>query len=183
MGIFSLVRRVVTLPGRSLWKGYQGLWWAFGDESSPSAEGAPTAAPRLHKTLRFGFGSTLVASGLVGAGTMIAVDEGRFSDGTGWALWAWATGLAAVVSIWGVRHVSRQQALRNPSGWKGHAGAAAAGFKGMGQDVAGVAVKAKDVTFNAGKHAAQAGRQVVTAGRATAEYAKRVRGWVRPRAS
>jgi hypothetical protein len=185
MGIFSLVGRIVTLPGRAVWKGYKGLWWAFGDEQAAPADPvhAGAAEKRLDRTLRFGFGSTLAASAMMGMFSGIAVDEGQFSEPTGWALWAWSTGLAAVISIWGVKHVARQQVARNAAGWKGNAQAAAAGFKDMGRDVAGAAFKAKDVTVNAGKHAAQAGKQVVDAGRATAEYARRVKGWVRPRPS
>ena len=185
MGIFSLVRRVVTLPGRIVWNGYKGLWWAFGDEQPANADPVQAGAARLrlNRTLRFGFGSTLATSAAMGLFSAIAVDEGRFSTPTGWWLWAWSTGLAAVISIWAVRHVSRQQIARNAQGLKGHAGAAAAGFRDMGRDVAGAAVKAKDVACDAGRQAAHAGKHVAAAGRATAEYARRVKGWVRPRAT
>jgi hypothetical protein len=186
--IFSLVRRGVVLPFRLMWRGYNGLWWAFGDELAVVPGGAEGHAPAsgrrsLEKTLKVGFGSTLAASAMMAIGTFAGEENGAFSPATAWVLWGWATMLAGVISIWAVKHVSRQQALRNAAGWRGHAGAAAAGFADMGREVAGVAVRAKDVSVTAGKHVGSAGKHVVSAGKATCEYARRVRGWVRPRTS
>lgn len=187
--ILSLVRRGLALPFRLTWKGYNGLWWAFGDESLGSAsstvlaDGAKPARNPLQRTLKVGFGSTIGASVLMAIAMLSRTESGAFSPGTAWVIWGWATLLAGVISIWAVRHVARQQALRNPAGWKGHAGAAAAGFRDMGREVAGAAIKAKDATVVAGKHVGVAGKQVAQAGKATCEYARRVRSWVRPRPS
>ncbi|HYE60903.1 MAG TPA: hypothetical protein VD997_02810 [Phycisphaerales bacterium] len=173
--ILSLVRRpfavLLTLP----WRGYKGLWWAFGDEA--------LAPESIKGTLKAGFGSTLLASFASAIGVSAAADSGAFTAPTAWVVWGWITLLAGVLSVWAVKHVGRQQAARKPADWKANAAAAAAGFRDMGREVAGAAVKCKDATVTVGSHMGTAGRQVAQAGKSTCEYARRVRAWVRPRPS
>ncbi len=178
------VRKVVCLPVWGLWSLYKGLWWAFsGDAPREGADADPAkhpsqgqtaafemvdsrvgsgdrraAVPVRTGTLKGGFVATLIASVLVGVGVRTGVTHGSLQETTAVWLWLWATGVAAVISVWAVRHVAHRQAAINARGWKANARATGAGFADMGRSIAGAAVNTRNATSAAGKQAACAWR-------------------------
>lgn len=95
---------------------------------------APTGA------LRAGFASTLIVSALC-AGAVLAQDP-AMSARAGWAVWAWATLLAAVGSVWVVKHIAQRQRAAKPATTLEHARAATMGVKDAVWEAGGTVVGA-----------------------------------------
>lgn len=87
--------------------------------------------------LRAGFASALIVSAL--CGWWVLAQDPAMSARAGWAIWAWATLLAAVGSVWVVRHIARRQRAAKPATTLEHARAASMGVKDAVWEAGGTA--------------------------------------------
>lgn len=148
----SVVWRILFAPIWVAWRGYRVLWWAFDDSDTRRAGASASLAPRhappppgdpkqafdlVDSTpvplplplgpLRGGFAATLLASTCFALLARALVAAGQLSPTMSWTGWAWATLVAAVGSLFFVRHVAREHAKRRPLGRVAQAKATIAG--------------------------------------------------------
>lgn len=122
-------------------------------DSSPRPSPAPVGA------LRFGFVMTLVVSGASG---LYASGSEALTSRSAVFVWAWATVLAAVTSMYVVRHVARRQGVERPETAYEHTRVAVLGTK--------------DAAVAAGKGVLGAGAAAASAARAGYRGARAVAG-------
>jgi len=90
---------------------------AFGEGQRAAFEfvdSRPRPAPAPVGLLRGGFVGTVLSSTMAGLIATNAVESGSFSHTGGWVLWGWSTLLAAVGSLFLVRHVHRRHEAEKP---------------------------------------------------------------------
>lgn len=139
--VLSLMSKFAFSPVWLLWKFYGLLWWAF--EGSPKpAQSSPRnpergaafevvdsrpreeCLPPPTGLLRTGFGGTLAVSGVWGIVSLGLVDAHVLTEPHGWGLWAWASVVTMVGSIFAVRHVAAKRAARRGMWWNAKRAAA-----------------------------------------------------------
>lgn len=132
IGFLSLGWWVMRSPLVWLWRGYRGLWWAFGDAPAAvpntAAAGQDTAFQMVDSTparitlphpdglLRIGFTFTSAASVLLAAVLMLTSDRMSLTPMHATMVWVWLTLLAAVISLFWVRYVAMKRHA-NRSAW------------------------------------------------------------------
>lgn len=121
-------------------------------------DSTPRPAPEPVGTLRCGFAAALAVSVLAAIDAADRARTDHLSHAGAWALWGWASILAAVVSIIVVRHVAARQAAHRPRTVLAHARVAALGVK--------------DAAWSAGRSACGAGVRVATGCRACVRGAR-----------
>lgn len=128
LAVLTLMSKALFLPIWLLWHTYGLLWWAFDDDPrSPRAEKSPArgaafevidsrAEPERHPkpvgVLRGGFVGSLGASAIFGLAAGTLEQHEVISSPHAVMLWAWASVVTLVASIFAVRHVVRKQRAR-----------------------------------------------------------------------
>jgi hypothetical protein len=196
--VLTLMSKAMFLPIWLLWHGYGMLWWAF-DDDAPAASTQETpergssfevfdsraAANRYPKpvgVLRGGFVGSLGASAIFGVAAGALEQQEVVTSPHAVMLWAWASIVTLVASIFAVRHVVRKQRakltvaqrVRRAASRVGE-GAAAAVAAGAATRPGGLVRKAcrgiGGVACTAGRAACSAGKVASRGGAAVASGA------------
>lgn len=92
MGVFSVLGRIAFFPVWLPWRGYRGLWWAFG--STP--DGRPEAG---RFTQIGGFAAAGAVSLALAVGCIALTGSHTLSAERAWAAWGVGTGIGALATV------------------------------------------------------------------------------------